>query len=128
MTTIPKELRYTNDHEWVRAEGDAWAVGITAFATNQLGDIVLVQLPKVGDEVDAGGSFGTIESVKSVSELYAPVSGKVVRINEDLDRAPELVNEDPYSAWMVEIAPSDASQGDKLLTAEQYEKHIAEAE
>lgn len=105
----PADLRYTPDHEWARQGSTGVTIGITAFALNQLGDITLVELPQVGAQLAKGDSFGTIESVKSVSELYAPVAGKVVRINEALEDNPELVNESPYDdGWMVEIEPAGA--------------------
>ena len=106
MSELPTDLRYTTDHEWVRPEGAAWPVGITHFAVEQLGDITLVDLPKEGDMVTKGQRFGTIESVKSVSDLYAPLSGRVARINGDLRDQPELINSDCYGkAWMIEIEP-----------------------
>ncbi|XJZ26837.1 glycine cleavage system protein GcvH [Bacillota bacterium Lsc_1132] len=118
----PKELRYSEEHEWVKDEGDKVRVGITHFAQSELGDIVFVELPEVGDEVTADEPFGSVESVKTVSELYAPVSGKVVEINEELNDNPEFVNESPYEkAWMIVIEPSDKSEIDKLMTADQYE-------
>jgi glycine cleavage system H protein len=120
--TTPKELRYSEEHEWVKDEGATLRVGITQFAQSELGDIVFVELPEVGDEVTANEPFGSVESVKTVSELYAPVSGKVVEVNEDLNDSPEFVNESPYEkAWMVVIEPSDRSELEKLMTAEQYE-------
>ncbi|WML45917.1 glycine cleavage system protein GcvH [Neobacillus sp. PS3-40] len=121
--TTPKDLRYTEEHEWVKVEGDQVRVGITDFAQHELGDIVFVELPEVGDEIIADQPFGSVESVKTVSELYAPISGKVVEINEDLNDNPENVNESPYEkAWMIVIEVSDKSQVDKLMTAEQYEE------
>jgi glycine cleavage system H protein len=124
-TNVPADLRYTRDHEWTRvAPGSGeLTVGITAFAVEQLGDITLVNLDvKVGDPVTAGKTFGTIESVKTLSDLFAPVSGKVVKINPDLANKPELVNEDCYGkAWMVVIAPEDAKAVDALLDAPGYE-------
>ncbi|RFU63810.1 glycine cleavage system protein GcvH [Peribacillus glennii] len=121
--TTPKELRYSEEHEWVKTEGDNVRVGITHFAQSELGDIVFVELPEVGDELTADQPFGSVESVKTVSELYAPVSGKVVEVNEDLNDNPEFVNESPYEkAWMVVIEPSDRSELDNLMTAEQYEE------
>lgn len=123
----PKDLRYSEEHEWVKEEGDKIRVGITQFAQSELGDIVFVELPEVGDEVTADEPFGSVESVKTVSELYAPVSGKVVEINEELNDSPELVNESPYEkAWMIVIEPSDKSELDKLMTAEQYEEMTKE--
>jgi glycine cleavage system H protein len=125
--TTPKELRYSEEHEWVKVEGETVRVGITHFAQSELGDIVFVELPEVGDEVTADEPFGSVESVKTVSELYAPLSGKVVAVNEDLNDSPEFVNESPYEkAWMIVIEPSDNSEIDKLMTAEQYEEMIKE--
>ncbi len=124
--SFPTDLRYTNDHEWLRQRGDNWCVGITQFAVDALGDITLVDLPKVGDLVTKGQRFGTVESVKSVSDLYAPVSGKVVALNEALKDSPESVNSEPYGAgWMIEIAASDKGEVAELLTADAYDKLIA---
>jgi len=126
MSELPTDLRYTNDHEWVRPTGDAWAVGITHFAVEQLGDITLVDLPAEGTLVTKGQRFGTIESVKSVSDLYAPLSGKVVRINAALRDAPELTNSDCYgAAWMIEIEPSDRAELDELLATDAYAALLA---
>jgi len=123
----PKELRYSEEHEWVKVEGEKVRVGITDFAQSELGDIVFVELPEVGDEITANEPFGSVESVKTVSELYAPVSGKVVEINEDLNDSPEFVNESPYEkAWMIVLELSDSSEVDKLMTAEQYEEMTKE--
>ncbi|WEG13757.1 glycine cleavage system protein GcvH [Pullulanibacillus sp. KACC 23026] len=125
--TIPKDLRYSKDHEWVKQEGSTAKIGITHFAQDELGDIVFVELPSVGDELKAGEPFGSVESVKTVSELYAPIGGKVVSINEELDDSPEFVNESPYEkAWMIEIEVEDASEIEELLTAEAYEAMISE--
>lgn len=119
----PKELRYSEEHEWVKVEGDQVRIGITDFAQEELGDIVFVELPEVGAELAANEPFGSVESVKTVSELYAPISGKVVEVNEELNDNPEYVNESPYEkAWMVVIEPSDLSQVDSLMSAEDYEK------
>jgi glycine cleavage system H protein len=118
---IPGDLRYTSDHEWVRDEGEVVVIGITSFAQEQLGDVVYVDLPGAGAEVEQGQAFGEVESTKSVSDLFAPVSGTVVERNEDLDDRPELVNSDPYGhGWMVTIAPSDRAQLDQLLDATAY--------
>ncbi|KAB2334771.1 glycine cleavage system protein GcvH [Cytobacillus depressus] len=123
----PKELRYSEEHEWVKTEGEQVRIGITDFAQSELGDIVFVELPEEGDEVTAGEPFGSVESVKTVSELYSPVSGKVVAVNEDLSDNPEFVNESPYEkAWMVVVELSDSSELDKLMTAEQYEAMVKE--
>jgi glycine cleavage system H protein len=125
--STPKELRYSEEHEWVKVEGEKVRVGITAFAQHELGDIVFVELPEVGDELKADEPFGSVESVKTVSELYAPVSGRVVEVNEDLSDSPEFVNESPYEkAWMVVIELTDNSELDKLMNAEQYEEMIKE--
>lgn len=124
---LPKELRYSEEHEWVKQEDGKVRIGITDFAQSELGDIVFVELPSVGDEVKADEPFGSVESVKTVSELYAPISGTVVEINEELDDSPEFVNESPYEkAWMIVVEPSDASQIDELMTAEQYEEMTKE--
>jgi glycine cleavage system H protein len=123
----PKDLRYDKEHEWVRMDGEEATIGISHFAQDQLAEVVYVDLPSVGDEVDAGETFGEIESVKSVSELYAPVSGEIVRVNEALEDAPETVNEDPYGeGWMIVVKASDVSAADDLMSAEDYEAFIAE--
>ncbi|MDQ0247295.1 glycine cleavage system H protein [Bacillus fengqiuensis] len=123
----PKELRYSEEHEWVKTEGNLVRVGITDFAQSELGDIVFVELPEVGATVQADEPFGSVESVKTVSELYAPISGKVVEVNEDLNDNPEFVNESPYEkAWMIVIEPSDASEADNLMSAEEYENMVNE--
>ena len=126
MTSFPTDLRYTHDHEWLRATGTAWRVGITQFAVDQLGDITLVELPKEGDLVTKGQRFGTIESVKSVSDLYAPVSGKVIAINPKLKDSPELVNSEPYAGgWMIELEPTEKVEVDELLAPDAYVAHVA---
>jgi glycine cleavage system H protein len=126
MSNFPSDLRYTNDHEWVRVQGSSWRVGITQFAVDALGDITLVDLPKDGDQVTKGQRFGTVESVKSVSDLYAPVSGRVVAVNAGLKDAPEDVNADPYGkGWMIEIEPNDKGELEELMTADAYTKHVA---
>lgn len=125
--SIPKDLRYSEEHEWVKVEGNTAKIGITDFAQDELGDIVFVELPEVGDEVKSDDPFGSVESVKTVSELYAPVSGKVVAINEELEDSPEFVNESPYEkAWMITVELSDPSEVEKLLSAEDYEKMVNE--
>ena len=126
MSSFPTDLRYTHDHEWLRAQGSSWRVGITQFAVDALGDITLVDLPNPGDEVTKGQRFGTVESVKSVSDLYAPVSGKVVAVNTALKDAPESVNAEPYGkGWMIELAPNDAAEMDELMDAKAYTTHVA---
>ncbi|HWL86537.1 MAG TPA: glycine cleavage system protein GcvH [Polyangiaceae bacterium] len=129
MSDIPAGLKYTKDHEWAKVEGDEIVVGITRFAVSQLGDITLVNFDaKEGAEVGEGSPFGSIESVKSVSDLFAPVSGKITRINGDVEKKPELVNEDPYGqAWLVRIAVSDATALDKLLSDAEYAEHVKNA-
>lgn len=125
MSNLPEDLLYSEDHEWIKKEGNKVRIGITDFAQSELGDIVFVELPEEGDEIESGESFGSVESVKTVSELYAPISGTVVEVNEDLEDAPESVNESPYeSAWMIVVEPADESELDKLLSAEQYKAHI----
>lgn len=125
---LPAELRYTAEHEWVKNEGsNRVRVGITDFAQSELGDIVFVELPEVGDEVTANEPFGSVESVKTVSELYAPLSGKVVEVNTELEESPENVNDEPYgSGWMIVIEYSDESELAGLLSAEQYQESIEE--
>ena len=125
--SIPKDLRYTQEHEWVKVEGNKVRVGITDFAQNELGDIVFVELPEVGDTVTINEPFGSVESVKTVSELYSPVSGTVVEINEALSDSPEFVNESPYeNAWMIVVELSNEAEVEALLTAEAYEELISE--
>jgi glycine cleavage system H protein len=122
----PKEFKYTKEHEWIKAEGNTGTIGITDHAQSSLGDIVFVEMPKVGAELKKGSSFGTVESVKAVSDLFAPVSGKVTAINEELNTSPEKVNSDPHGAWMVKIELSDPSELGQLLSAEDYEKYASE--
>lgn len=123
--SIPNNLRYSKEHEWVKVEDGKVIVGITEFAQSELGDIVFVDLPETDETIAANESFGSVESVKTVSELYAPVSGKIVAVNEELEDAPELVNEFPYeNGWMIEIEADDLTEMDELLTAEQYEAFI----
>lgn len=127
MANTPEELSYTKDHEWVRVKADQATVGITDHAQNQLGDVVYVELPKVGDSFEAAEPFGSVESVKAVSEIYMPLGGTVVEVNDSLNDAPEKVNEDPYGAgWMIKIRMENPSQVDALLTAAEYEDYIKE--
>jgi glycine cleavage system H protein len=125
MSTVPADLQYTKDHEWARVEGRKVTVGVTAFAVEQLGDITLVSLDaKVGQKIEAGKAFGTIESVKTLSDLYAPLSGTIVEVNGALDSAPELVNDDCYGkAWMIVLEADADVTG--LLPAADYEAHLA---
>ena len=122
---VPSEFKYSKEHEWVKVEGNTATIGITEYAQGELGDIVFVELPDVDDEINEGDTFGSVESVKTVSELYAPVSGKIVETNDELEDSPEFVNESPYEkAWMVKVELSDESQLDELLSAEQYSEMI----
>jgi glycine cleavage system H protein len=124
--SVPEELQYTKTHEWVRTEGDTATIGVTDYAQEELGDIVFVELPEEGATLDAGDSFGTLESVKAVSDLYTPVGGEVVEINEALNDSPEKINEDPYGeGWIVKLRVSD--EGD-LLSASDYEQLLEEEE
>ena len=122
---VPAELKYTNEHEWIRVEGEEAFVGITDYAQSQLGDIVFVECETVGDDLNAGDTFGTIEAVKTVSDLYLPVGGEVLEFNEELEGAPELVNKDPYGkGWIVKIKMNDAKELDALLNADAYKALI----
>jgi glycine cleavage system H protein len=126
MANVPKELKYTREHEWAKVEGGRVRVGITAFAQEQLGDVVFVELPKKGTKIALMQPFGVVESVKAVSDLFAPIAGDVVEVNTELTGAPELVNQDPYGrGWMLVIVPEIPGELDLLLTADQYEQHIA---
>jgi glycine cleavage system H protein len=122
----PDDLRYTSEHEWVQTVGDRVRVGITAYAQDALGDIVYVSLPETGGTISAGSSVGEVESTKSVSDIYAPISGTIVERNEALETSPELVNSDPYGqGWMFEVEPSDPAAVDALLTADQYRDQLS---
>ena len=124
---VPTDLRYTKDHEWVRVDGDEATVGITAYAADSLGDIVFVELPDAGRRLEQAASFGVVESVKAVSDLYAPVSGEVLALNDDLGSRPEVVNSDPYGdGWMMRMRIADPAQLDDLLDAASYETLTAE--
>ncbi|UXR86338.1 glycine cleavage system protein GcvH [Staphylococcus felis] len=124
---VPNELKYSKEHEWVKVDGNVALIGITDFAQSELGDIVFVELPEVDDEVSEGETFGSVESVKTVSELYSPVSGKIIEVNEGLEDEPEAVNESPYEkAWMVKVELSDESELDALMDAAAYEEMIGE--
>ena len=125
---VPADLRYTKDHEWVRVDGDTATIGVTEFAAHQLGDVVFVDLPAVGRSVEQFATFGVVESVKAVSDLYAPLSGAVTEVNGDLSGSPELVNSDPFGGgWMIRVKVADAAQVDGLLDAAAYERLTAEA-
>ena len=122
MANVPENLHYSKDHEWVRVDGNIGVVGITDYAQNSLGDVVYVELPKTGEEFSAHESFGSVESVKAVSEVFAPISGAVVEVNETLTDEPEKVNEDPYGqGWMIRVKMSSPGEVDSLLTAAEYE-------
>ena len=123
---VPENLKYTEDHEWIKVEGDTAVVGITDYAQHELGEIVFVEVETVGETLEAGEVFGTVEAVKTVSELFLPVGGEILDFNSDLENAPELVNDDPYGkGWIVKIKISDVSELEQLLTAEEYKKLIA---
>lgn len=122
----PADLKYTKDHEWIRVEGDTGAIGITNFAQQQLGDVVYVDLPDVGTNLTAGQTFGTIESVKAVSELYAPVSGEVVEVNTALKDKPEEVNAKPHDSWMIKVRLANAAETADLMDAAAYQSHTGE--
>ena len=124
--SVPENLKYTKEHEWVRTEGDVFVIGITQHAQDQLGDVVFVELPEVGDTITIDDSFGTVESVKAVSDLFAPMTGEVVEINANLEDTPEVVNSDPYEAgWMIKVKTDDASQLDAMLSSADYTALIA---
>ncbi|MBI1892591.1 MAG: glycine cleavage system protein GcvH [Candidatus Rokubacteria bacterium] len=126
MANYPADLKYTKEHEWARVEGNRARVGITAYAQEQLGDVVFVELPKVGAKVSQMKPFGVVESVKAVSDLFAPLSGEVMEINAELVKKPELVNQDPYGkGWMLVVAVSSPEEAKALLTAPQYEEYLA---
>jgi len=127
MAEYPQNLKYTKEHEWARKEGKLVVVGITFHAQEELGDVVYVELPKVGSAITAGAPFGVIESTKAVSELFAPISGKVVKINDSLSNSPQTINEDPYQAgWLIEVEAADTQQIDQLMDAAAYEKLVQE--
>ena len=121
-TNIPANLKYTKEHEWALVEGDTVTVGITDFAQSALGDIVFVEVPDVGTDLKNGSTFGVVESIKSVSDLYAPISGEVVAKNSDVEGSPEKINQDAYGSWLIKVKIKDNSEINKLLTAEQYQE------
>jgi glycine cleavage system H protein len=127
MANVPADLRYTKDHEWAKPDGANYRVGITAYAQEQLGDVVFVELPKVGAKLTAKKTFGVVESVKAVSDLFAPLTGTVTEVNTALPNEPQAVNQDPYGkGWMVVIQPSNPDEWKELLTAAQYEQFLSE--
>ena len=124
---FPEDVKYSKEHEWVLVEGNVATVGITDYAQDQLGDIVFVELPAVGDKVSREDAFGVVESVKAVSDIYAPVTGKVLEVNDDLPDNPEILNEDPYGdGWSIKIEMSDPDEIDDLLSSTEYEEYVAE--
>ncbi len=128
MTVDPEDRRYTREHEWVKLEGDSALVGITNFAQDQLGDVVYVELPKVGDRVEMMKPFGVIESVKTASDLYSPVTGEVVEVNSTVVDEPQKVNDAPYDAgWLIKVRPDDPSEIDRLMTSQQYADSVTSA-
>lgn len=123
---VPSELKYTTDHEWVKIEGDTATIGITDYAQGELGDIVYVEIETEGEELDKGTVFGTVEAVKTVSDLFMPLSGEVIEVNEGIESEPESVNDSPYEkGWMIKIKMTDPSQTDALLSAEKYQEEIS---
>ena len=122
----PADYKYTKEHEWIKADGKNAIIGITSYAQDSLGDIVFVDLPKVGSEITAGKTFGTVESVKAVSDLFAPATGTVTEVNGELATAPEKVNKDAHSAWMIKVTLKDPNELNSLLSAADYEKFVAE--
>jgi len=126
MSNIPENLRYSKDHEWLKVEGDTALVGITDYAQSSLGDVVYLDLPRIGDKFDAHAGFGSVESVKAVSEIFMPIAGTVTEVNEALNDSPETVNQDPYEgAWMVRIQIENQTEVDKLMSAAEYEEFIS---
>lgn len=126
VMNYPNELKYTKEDEWLKVDGDTGVIGITDYAQNALGDIVFVELPKPGADVTAGKSFGTVESVKAVSELYSPISGTVVAVNDELANSPEKINADPYGSWMIKVKLKDPKEAAGLMSAADYEKYASE--
>ncbi len=122
----PETYRYTREHEWLSTDGKTGKVGITDYAQNSLGDIVFVDLPKVGSSVEQGKVFGSVESVKAVSDLYSPITGTVTEINQELETAPEKINTQPHESWILKVEIADPAEADKLLSAAEYEKYVKE--
>lgn len=126
MEQAPSDRRYTKEHEWIKIEGDIATIGITAFAQNELGDVTYVEVPQVGQQLAPGQAFGVVESVKAVSDIYAPVGGEVLEVNDTLADEPEKVNASPYDeAWMIKLRVADPGNSSDLLSAEEYEQHVA---
>ncbi|HTK25264.1 MAG TPA: glycine cleavage system protein GcvH [Pyrinomonadaceae bacterium] len=126
MSNIPENLRYSKDHEWIKVESDEATIGITDWAQNSLGDVVYVDMPRVGDSFGTHEAFGSVESVKAVSEIFTPVAGKVTAVNDGLNDTPEVVNSDPYGAgWMVKIKMDNPGEADAMLSAEEYDEYLS---
>lgn len=129
MSNIPNELKYSKDHEWIKVEDDVATIGITDYAQEALGDVVYIELPSEGDNFSAHDAFGSVESVKAVSEIFTPIAGEIVESNEDLNDTPEVVNDDPYGdAWLVKIKMDNSGEADALLSAEEYTEFLASEE
>ncbi len=129
MANIPESLRYSKDHEWVSVAGDNATIGITDYAQHSLGDVVYVDMPRVGDKFSNHEAFGSVESVKAVSEIFTPIAGEIIEVNDGLNETPEAVNNDPYSAgWMIKIKMDNPNEADKLLSAVEYEEYLAASE
>lgn len=126
MSNIPENLRYSKDHEWVSVDGDVASIGITDYAQHSLGDVVYIDMPRVGDSFGTHEAFGSVESVKAVSEIFTPVAGEVVEVNDGLNDTPEAVNSDPYNAgWMIKIKMANAGEADAMLSAVEYEEYLS---
>lgn len=126
MSNIPENLRYSKDHEWVGVNGDIATVGITDYAQHALGDVVYIDMPRVGDKLPAHEAFGSVESVKAVSEIFMPVTGEITEVNDGLNDTPEAVNNDPYAAgWMIKVQMDNPGEADAMLSAEEYEEYLA---
>jgi glycine cleavage system H protein len=126
MSNIPENLRYSKDHEWVKVDGDTAAIGITDYAQHALGDVVYIDMPRVGDKLGTHEAFGSVESVKAVSEIFTPVAGEIVEVNEELNDTPEAVNSDPYgAAWMIKVRMDNPGETDAMLSAEEYEEYLS---
>jgi glycine cleavage system H protein len=129
MSNIPENLKYSKDHEWVKAEGETAAIGITDYAQHALGDVVYIDMPRVGDKLGAHEAFGSVESVKAVSEIFTPVAGEIVEVNDALNDTPEAVNNDPYGeAWMIKVKMDNPGDADGMLSAEEYEEYLSSVE
>ncbi len=125
MSNIPENLKYTAEHEWIKIDGNIATVGITDFAQSELGDIVFVELPEIGTNLEANSTFGTIEAIKAVADLFAPLTGEVTEVNESLEDEPEQINQDAYEGWILKIKISDASEVDNLLSSDKYSEIVA---